>query len=163
MILCVADQYGDCMLYKRILVAVDGSEISKSALLEAITLAKPLKATLGITYVIDEFPLVYSPGAGLVEIGPSLKEHGKQVLDEAQKICEKNKVSSEILLAKISPVGSQKISEKLVEAAQSWQANLVVIGTHGRRGFNRIFLGSVAEETIRISTVPILLIRGKEK
>ncbi len=150
------------MSYKRILVAVDGSETSKLALLEAIQLAKQLHATLGIVYVIDELPLVYSPGVGLVNFEPSLPEYGQEVLDDAKKTCEKNGISPETLLEKISPIGSKKISEKIIETAQAWKSSLLVVGTHGRRGFNRIFLGSVAEESVRISPIPIILIRGKE-
>lgn len=150
------------MLYKRILVALDGSETSHLALIEAIELSKSLKATLGIVYVIDELPMIYS-SEGLVDMGALSQTHGQQILDEAKMNCEKNNISSEIFLEKISPVGSKKVSEKIIEKAQSWHANLLVIGTHGRRGFNRILLGSVAEETARISTIPILLIRGKEK
>jgi nucleotide-binding universal stress UspA family protein len=150
------------MTYKRILIAVDGSETSKLALSESMQLAKQLQASLGIVYVVDELPLVYSPGAGLVSFEPSLQEYGEQVLGDAKRICEDNGISPETLLEKISPVGSKKVSEKIIETARSWKANLLVLGTHGRRGFNRIFLGSVAEESARISTIPLLLIRGKE-
>lgn len=150
------------MSYKRIMVAVDGSETSQAALLEAVELAKELKAVLGIALVMDELPLIYEPELGLVEISQSLVKHGTQVLEDAQKFCAENNIATEILLEKISPKGSKKVSEKLVETTKSWNADLLVIGTHGRRGFNRMFLGSVAEETVRISTIPVLLIRAKE-
>lgn len=58
---------------------------------------------------------------------------------------------------------AKRISEKINEASRSWKANLLVRGTHGRHGLNRLFLGSVAEEIIRITPIPVLLIRGKEK
>ena len=56
----------------------------------------------------------------------------------------------------------KRISERIIEAAQNWQADLLVLGTHGRQGFSRVLVGSVAEEVIRLTPVPILLVRGKE-
>ncbi len=54
-----------------------------------------------------------------------------------------------------------RVSEKIIEAAKAWPADLLVIGTHGRRGVHHLFLGSVAEEVIHIAPMPILLLRGK--
>jgi nucleotide-binding universal stress UspA family protein len=150
------------MSYKKIMVSVDGSETSNKAALEAINLSKLLQATLCIIHVVDEFPLFYLPGAGLIESELSTQKFGETILNNFKQLADEHGVTSDVLLVKISPVGSKKVSEAIVEAVQSWKADLLVIGTHGRRGFNRIFLGSVAEETVRISTIPVLLIRAKE-
>jgi nucleotide-binding universal stress UspA family protein len=55
----------------------------------------------------------------------------------------------------------QSISDAIDDEASLWRADVIVIGTHGRRGFRRLLLGSVAEELIRITNKPVLLIRGE--
>jgi len=61
----------------------------------------------------------------------------------------------------LETLGVTRIATEIVEAAKKWPANLVVLGTHGRRGFVHLFLGSVAEDVVRIATTPVLLIRGE--
>lgn len=55
-----------------------------------------------------------------------------------------------------------RISERIVEQAKAWDAEMIVIGTHGRRGVGRMLLGSDAEQTVRIAPVPVLLVRSPE-
>mgnify|MGYP002392576450 CR=1 FL=1 len=55
----------------------------------------------------------------------------------------------------------ERIPEAIADDAEAWSADLIVIGTHGRRGLSRLFLGSIAEGVIRVATKPVLLIRGK--
>ncbi|KTD42196.1 universal stress protein [Legionella parisiensis] len=56
----------------------------------------------------------------------------------------------------------EKVPEKIIEAAKNWPADLIVVGTHGRRGYQHLLLGSVAEGVIRNAPMPVLLIRGKQ-
>jgi nucleotide-binding universal stress UspA family protein len=77
-------------------------------------------------------------------------------------IAQKNKLTAETMFVEIADI-EKKISEKIVESALSVKADLLVMGTHGRRGFKRFILGSVAEETMRISPIPVLLVRGQEE
>ena len=58
---------------------------------------------------------------------------------------------------------SQRVASMVVKDSQQWDADLIVLGTHGRRGFDRIFLGSVAETLVRMAPAPVLLVRAKSK
>lgn len=151
----------DDAMYKRILVAVDNSETSQLALQEAITLSKELGAKLRLLHVVDE-QLMDISGMG-IDYGvyeASLKENGQKLLKRTSKIVQQSKVEFDSELVELKTFEG-RIADRILEAAKSWQADLLVIGTHGRRGFNRLLLGSVAEGVIRIATIPVLLIRGK--
>lgn len=150
------------MAYKHIMVAVDGSETSDLALNEAICLAISLKAHLYITHVVDEFPIFnLAMGIDFDRYLKIIREDGLSILDKAQQIAKNKGVSAETKLIEILDT-NKKISEKLIQTAETFQIDLLMLGTHGRRGFRRLILGSVAEETIRMSTIPILLVHAKE-
>lgn len=148
-------------MFKRILVAVDGSGAANQALQEAIKLAKEMQAQLRIVHVIDtvninldtEFPY---PG----EFSDASVRSGEEVLRKAENVASGAGMAVESHLVKIDTLG-QRIPEKIAEDAEAWSADLIVICTHGRRGLNRLFLGSVAEGVVRVATKPVLLIRGK--
>lgn len=151
------------MTYKRILVAVDGSETSTLAMQEAISLAKDQRAALKIIYVADEFVIV---GDGVrfdfEQYENAVRGYGLTILNEMESLAKKAGVTVENSI--IENTGhSVRIPEKIVTETNAWQADLLVIGTHGRRGFSRLLLGSVAEGIIRIASIPVLLIRSKNK
>ncbi len=150
------------MVYKRILVAVDGSKTSTLAMKEAINLAKNQKAKLRVIYVADEFVVV---GEGVPfnfkEYENSIRKYGLHILNKMKFLAKKADISAESGLIENSE-HSARIAEIIVQEASAWRANLLVIGTHGRRGFSRLVLGSVAEGVVRIAETPILLIRGKK-
>lgn len=151
------------MTYKRILVAVDGSETSTLAMQEAIKLAKDQRAALKIIHVADEFVIV---GDGVrfdfEQYENAVRGHGLSILDEMESLARKADVTVENSIIENTD-HSVRIPEKIVDEANAWQADLLVIGTHGRRGFSRLLLGSVAEGIIRIASIPVLLVRGKNK
>lgn len=150
------------MPYKNIIVAVDGSDISNLALKEAIKLAKEQRAKLNILHVVDENFLYYSDSN--IDYGillASLKKEGQEILNKAENIAKQEKIEFEGHLAEIKPFGG-RVAEKIIEESKKWPADLLVIGTHGRRGFSRLYLGSVAESVIRTATIPVLLIRGNQ-
>jgi nucleotide-binding universal stress UspA family protein len=150
-------------MYKHILVAVDDSDTSKSALYEAIKLTKVHQpATLRIIHVVDEYldtqaALFFDPKT----FDKSLLKLGQKVLDQMQGIARKEGIEVESRLLEIK-TSRYKVAEKIVEEAKTWPADVLVLGTHGRRGFHHFLLGSVAEGVIRIAPMPVLLIRGKE-
>ena len=150
------------MSYKRIMVAVDGSETSGLALIEAIHLSKSFVAQLCLVHVVDAFP-IYNLGMGIDfdRYREIVREDGLVILNKAKHVAKKHDVVAETRLIEIIDA-NKKISEKLIQAIESDQADLLILGTHGRRGFRRLILGSVAEETIRIASVPILLVRAEE-
>lgn len=148
-------------MYKHILVAVDDSQTSKKALHEAIKLAKEQRAKLRFVYVVDEQFADYSvAGIDYAALESSAREDGKKVLDGIMKIANKSTLECDTQLIELKAFEG-RIEEKIVDAAKKWPADLLVIGTHGRRGFNHFLLGSVAEGVARIAPIPVLLIRGE--
>jgi nucleotide-binding universal stress UspA family protein len=150
-------------MYKRILVAVDGSENAILALEEALALAKDQHALVRMIYVADEFVVV---GEGVPfdfeKYETSIHEYGQSILNEMEAIAKKSGVPFEMDLIENTEY-EVRIHEKIIKAAKDWHADLLVIGTHGRRGFSRLMLGSVAEGVTRMAPIPVLLIRGKMK
>lgn len=151
------------MSYKNIIVAIDGSETSSLALNEAIKLSISLQAKLSIIYVVDEFPVNnIALGIDFDRYREEMIKEGTQILDTAKQIAKKNHLAVEVELVEIDDA-SKNISKKIIETVLKLKSDLLVLGTHGRGGFNRLILGSVAEETIRVSPIPVLLVRAKEK
>jgi nucleotide-binding universal stress UspA family protein len=147
--------------YGRILVAVDGSAASNKGLREAIRLAKAGRAKLFIVHVVDEFQafaamdgMAVAPGVDLV---PWLREGGKRVLAKAQAAASKQGVKGKGVLREM--VGGPA-ADKIVREARKVRADLIVLGTHGRRGMRRLVLGSDAEQVVRTASVPVLLVRA---
>jgi len=148
-------------MYARILVAVDGSPTSDRALAEALTLAKEQRAALRIVHVIDTLP----PIAGLETMDISglqkaLRDAGEQVLERAQTQAAAAGVPVDSRLIDLATAGT-RIAALVCAEARSWPADLIVLGTHGRRGLDHLLLGSVAEGVVRIAPSPVLLIRGR--
>ncbi len=148
-------------MFKRILVAVDGSATAELALQEAIKLAKDLNAELRLVHIVDvininlgaDFP--YPPG-----ISEAIAKTGQEILNKAGIVARYDEVPVETQLIEMDSLG-QRIPEVIAADAEAWPADLIVIGTHGRRGLSHLFLGSVAEGVVRAATKPVLLIRGK--
>lgn len=146
-------------MYKRILVPTDGSNTATVGLREAIKLAKEQNAELRIVHVVDE--LVMAPphayGVTLNDVVGQLRALGKSIIAEAQTIAREAGVKSDTQL--IEAFGG-RAGEHVLNAAQEWAADIIVCGTHGRRGLRRIVLGSDAEYLVRRTSVPILLVRA---
>lgn len=148
------------MLYKRILIPMDGSKTSMLAFQEAISLAKTMHAKLCILHVIEKIPDLISFPIDVGQYRALATKNGKKLLEKFKKTAIKHKIPTEIKLIE-SKDFKQKVSTKISQAAKSWKANVLVMGTHGRSGFNRFMLGSVAEEILKTTKIPILLVRGK--
>jgi len=148
-------------MYKRILVAIDGSATSNLGLRHAIQLAKEQYAQLRLVNVVDEVVVEFETHAEMTELWNACKKSGETLLQKARSLAAKAAIEPETKLLEIETFG-QRIADSIVEEAKRWRADLVVLGTHGRRGLSRVFLGSVAEGVVRISTAPVLLIRGLE-
>jgi len=147
-------------MYQRILAAVDGSSTSDRALQEAIRLAKDQQAALHIVNVIDLVPLIWDVEFMDSEaIQRALRQVGRTVIDRARETAKSAGVEAEALLAEIGTPG-QRVAGRIVEAATAWPADLLVIGTHGRRGLDHLLLGSIAEGVMRLAPMPVLLVRG---
>ena len=148
-------------MYRKILVPIDGSETSKRGLTEACRLAKEQGAKLRCLFVIDEHYLtanymgfMYTP-----DLLDKLRDNGKEILDEASEQARKNGVQVESVMRESA---ERRVSHKILDEAKTWAADLIVMGTHGRRGLSHLALGSDAELVVRESPVPVLLIRAAE-
>ncbi len=147
-------------MYKRILVAVDGSQTSIKALTAALSLAKDVYARVRIIYVVEESIYLASYGtlggySGLIK--EELHKTGIKVLKDALDIAEAAAVEADTNL--VDDFGGH-LGESVANEAKNWDANLIVVGTHGRRGIDRILMGSGAEQVIRLSPVHTLVVRG---
>jgi nucleotide-binding universal stress UspA family protein len=148
------------MTYQRIMVAADASEASKLALKEAIRLARDQKAELRVIHIVDENYVNSSEThIDYASLWQAYREEGLKFLDKISKKLRQAKVTFDCQLIELKPF-TGKIAEKIVSESQTWSADLLVLGTHGRQGLNHFILGSVAESVIRIATTPVLLIRG---
>lgn len=149
-------------MYKNILVPVDDSKTSNLAIQEAIKLAKVHKSSIRIIHVVDEF--IFTTGEIELDfsaIETAMKKTGLAILDKMEKKVREAHIPVESFLIEITDY-SGRVPEKIIEDSQNHHADVIVIGTHGRRGFNRLILGSVAEAVLRLATIPVLLIRGQE-
>ena len=145
-------------MYNKILVPVDGSETSLLGLQQAILLAKDQKATLRLLHVVHDY-LVAGGRHALLSSGEllrDLRERGQTILQEAVSIARQQGVEPEIESVEtlLGPIGAM-----IVQYAENWPADLIVLGTHGRRGIRRLVMGSDAEYVVRTTPVPVLLVR----
>jgi len=146
-------------MYSRILVAVDESDTSLHALKHAIELARRLSSTLRVVHVVDMSWLPIGPEVAIdtTALSAARRGAGEKVLATASAAAQQAGFEAEVgLLETETPI--QQVAEVIVREASRWGADLVVMGTHGRRGFQHLILGSVAERMTRLSPGPVLLI-----
>jgi nucleotide-binding universal stress UspA family protein len=145
-------------MYKRILVAVDGSATSLRGLDEAVKVAKASRGQLLLVHVVNEIVMTpeYLPAAYYDRIFQSLRESGLKLLEQAADQVSRADLSCE---QKLVEIAGARVADEIVKQASEWSADLIVMGTHGRRGLNRLALGSDAELVLRLSAVPLLLVR----
>ena len=154
------------MAYKRILVPVDGSPTSNKGMLEAIKLAKGSRARLRILHVVEEYAAFAAPEVG-VNIGPlldAMKSAGRKTLARVERDARGRGKRLRLDTVLAENLGG-RVADTIVGQAKRWRADLIVIGTHGRRGLQRALVGSDAELVVRYSPVPVLLVpaRGRRR
>lgn len=149
-------------MYKRILVPIDGSDTARCGLREAIRLAASSGAHLRVVHALDAlvFATGFETGACYVkDLLPLMREAGNGLLADARALVEEAGLTCETHLFESQ---SQRLCDQIVSDAKGWGADLIVIGTHGRRGIGRALLGSDAELILRHAPVPVLLVRHPE-
>lgn len=147
-------------MYRTLLVPLDGSDTSRRGLREAIALARVHGARLHLLHVIDDYPLLLQASSQphqFDQLRRSLREQGEQWLRQAQAAAAEAGVDADTALRETS---SSRVSEAITEEARQAGCDLIVIGTHGRRGLDRYLLGSNAEAVARTAPVGVLLVRG---
>lgn len=149
-------------MYKKILLAIDGSPSSEKALDEAAKMAREGTQLLVVVVACDPVMTLPSPYGARYDIGiveHAAVEQANAVLDAAQKKLRELGVNAEMLLIDLTETNSQNIPATLIAEADEWGAELIIMGTHGRHGISRLILGSVAEQMARLSSQPVLLVR----
>ena len=144
-------------MYQSILVPLDGSEPSLSGLRHAIDIARDAKATLHLVHVIDSFPMMFelSSQGGLESMNQSLRRWAEGMLETGRRQATEQGVKAEVILRELT---QGRVADVIVEVAKEASCDLIVLGTHGRRGLRRMMLGSDAEAVARTSPVPVLLV-----
>ncbi|MFS2101153.1 universal stress protein [Variovorax sp. Varisp85] len=149
-------------MYQRILVPIDGSSTSSHGLAEAIKLAKLTGGRLRLAHVIDELSFALAMDAYAGHAGNWLEElrgNATKLLEAARaKAVEEGVEADTVLLDSFKGT----VYDQVIAEAEASKAELIVIGTHGRRGLGRWVMGSSAEHILRLSPVPVLLVRAPE-
>jgi len=152
-------------MYQNILVAVDGSPTSNLALLEAARLA-PSDAQVRVVHVIElpswTVPLEYGVVYDVELLQTSLVKAGKDILERAKTLLMHKGIDARTQLVELAAIDAHNIPQAILQVAESWPADVIVVGTHGRRGFNRLLMGSVAETLLRSAARPVLLVRAPD-
>lgn len=148
---------------KRIFVAIDGSATAQAALVEAIQFARLPGTSLCIGTVLDASPLGQnSMGMGALidvdQVKTGMRQAAETLLDDATAKAKEAGLDPYRILVESD---NKRVADMIVAAAGQWDADLIVIGTHGRRGFERLVMGSVAENLVRIATTSLFLVRRK--
>lgn len=135
-------------MFKKVMVAVDGSETAQEALKEAQNIANSYQGSMCIVHVIND-----SDGAS--------QQAGNKILEQA-KSAVSGIASVETRLLEADPLyGLTGIAESIADAVNDWDANLLVVGTANRRGLERFVMGSVAEQVVAKVDSSILLVRPR--
>lgn len=145
--------------YKRILVPIDGSETSTKALVAALQMARDNGGRVRLIHSVDELAYVtgFEYSGDLIKIA---RDYAAKVLDDGLAMARSAGVEAD---TKLIDFPGQRLGQTVTGEASEWNADLIVVGTHGRRGLGRVLLGSGAEQIIRMSPVPVLVIRGEDR
>jgi nucleotide-binding universal stress UspA family protein len=150
-------------MYKQILVPLDGSATAERGLREAIALASGQKEIprLVLLHVVGDFSMLVemSAVASYQEMLDGLRRYGQDVLAKAKTAGAGAGIEADTTLREVT---QGRIAEVIVDEARSASCDLIVMGTHGRRGFSRVAMGSDAEQVVRTSPIPVLLVRHEE-
>lgn len=143
-------------MFKHIFVPIDASATSRAALETALQLAKEQGADLRIVHVFKRF--VVSSDGGPIDLTEAFKREGEAALAQAENRAREAGVPA---ATELIDAGGRRIAAAIVEEAVRWGADLIIMGTHGRHGFEHLLLGSVAEGIARRSPIPVMLVRGR--
>ena len=149
-------------MYANILLSTDGSDVARKGVEHGIALAKALNAKVTVITVTEPLPIDYGSGhaSGWIpsqeefdRFDAACKESAGKVLDEARAIAEQIGISVELL-----HVPNAYPASAIIETAKSRGCDLIVIGSHGRRGLRKLLLGSQTSEVLADGSVPVLVV-----
>ena len=150
-------------MYKRIMVAVDESFMTNKVLSTAIDLAKVSGAQLTICHAVDETIFAHREVEMMLPNSVGKAEYKMRLGAQGflGKAAETARAAGVEVETKMIESEEKHVSDMLADAAAEWQADLLVVGSHGRRGMERFFVGSVAERLVRKVQTSLLLVRGE--
>lgn len=145
-------------MYKHFLIATDGSELARKALIHGLTLAKELGAKATAVTVTEPWDAVV---VGEVAVVFPPAQYEESVAANASRILAKvNELASELGTAcETLHVKDQRPADGILEAAATLQCDIIVMASHGRRGITRLILGSTANDVVARSKIPVLICR----
>jgi nucleotide-binding universal stress UspA family protein len=148
-------------MYKKILVPIDGSATAGRGFEEAVALARAVGASLRLMHVVDTVPVAMemAPSATWQQICEAQRRDGEALIDRARATAIEHGVAADTCLLEGS---AARVADAIVEEARAAGCDLIVMGTHGRRGFTHLMMGSDAERVARVSSLPVLLVRHPE-
>lgn len=144
-------------MYSHILIATDGSELSTKGVDHGLRLAKAIGAKVTIITVTDLWAsgaLATAGPATITEYEQSMNENAQDILKEAAQMAEETGVPFET-----RHIPNRYAADAIVDASQALSADLIVMASHGRRGFRKMLLGSQTNEVLTTSTMPVLVVR----
>ena len=147
-------------MYKSILVATDGSKLSKSAVNSAISLAALMGAELVALKVVPRYPMSYFEGgialdpSDIARVEKQWASDGQAVVDAIRKTALAKGVT-----AKAVTVKSDVVSDAILSTAKKHKCDLIVMASHGRRGIKRLLLGSETQQVLTHGSIPVLVLR----
>ena len=149
-------------MYQRIMVAIDDSFATSNVLATAIEMAKLSAASLAICHAVDETLFAQKMGEIMLSnsvsaIENNLRGEAKAFLDQAAEVARAAGVAVETRLIASE---AKQVADMLAEAASEWHADLLVVGSHGKRGLDRFFVGSVAGRLVQKARTSLLLVRA---
>jgi nucleotide-binding universal stress UspA family protein len=159
---CATKREDDVMAFKLFLVPVDGTPASNRGLTTAVELAKPLGAHIYLVHVIDTAVMVadvevaaYAPA-----IIDEVRRDGEQIIERSRKLAGEAGVPCD---GRVIDAPGEPIADAILDEAVKRRADVIAMGSHGKRRLARIILGSTALAVVRAATIPVLLIRAKEE
>jgi len=147
-------------MYARILVATDGSSLSKKAVADAIGLAATCGSELVALKVVPRYPQAYFEGSiplnakDVARIEAQWLEEAQAAVDAVKKLAEGKGVKAKAVVSR-----SDIVSDAIIAAAKKQKADLVVMASHGRKGIKRLLLGSETQQVLTHCHVPVLVLR----
>jgi nucleotide-binding universal stress UspA family protein len=148
-------------MYQRILVPVDGSETATKAMITALQMARDSGGQVHLVHVVEGMtPLAADPyGAYSGEVIEIMRQSGAKILEDALVLAKTAGVPAD---TELFDNFGERLADVVADSVTRFKADLIVVGTHGRRGLGRMILGSGAEQIIRLAPVPVLVIRHDE-
>lgn len=147
-------------MYQRILIATDGSELSEKAVQHGLSLAALANAHVVALKVVPRYPRSYFEG-GLPVDTQDIERIEKQWNDAAHALIEKIKTDGAAQGVSVEPViaKSDLVAEAIIATAKKYDCDLIVMASHGRKGIQRMLLGSETQHVLTHSHIPVLVLR----